>query len=173
VTTVAYKAGIMACDSCYAEDEMLITRRSKITRLASGALLGKAGDSDDRHVEALFAHVKTPRGMPTRKQILELQIDYYGLFVLPKGRIFLITITPPNKDKGHDHWSGGIDEIGESFYAIGTSAAHALTAMECNRSAKEAVKFACQRDLNSRPPIHVVPLKKPPRAAKVKPKRRA
>jgi hypothetical protein len=163
----------MACDSCYAEDEMVITKKTKITRLVSGALFGQAGDSDARHVETLFAHVKTPRGLPTRKQILELQIDFHGLLVLPKGRVYFITISPPDKEKSHEHWFGGIDEISEGLFAIGSGSAYAITAMECGKSAKDAVAFACRRDLNSRPPIHVVPLKKPPKpAAKPKSKRK-
>ena len=161
----------MACDSCYAESDMVITKRTKIVRLASGALLGSAGDSDSRHVDVLFTHVKTPRGLPTRKQLLDCQIDYHGLLVLPKGRVYFVAICQPEKDSPHGHWTGGIDEISEGYHSIGSGSPHALTAMDFGKSAKDAVAVACRRDLNSRPPIHVVPLKKPPVVQpKVKPK---
>jgi hypothetical protein len=172
MTCVAYREGFMACDSCYADDDTMITRRTKIMRLASGALLGLAGDTDSRHVEALFMHVKTPRGLPTRKQLLECQIDYHGLLVLPKGRVYFITICPPDKSKDHEHWYGGIDEIGEGYHAIGSGSGHALTAMDLGKSAKDAVAAACRRNLYCKPPIHVVPLKKPI-VVKLKPKRKA
>jgi hypothetical protein len=41
-------------------------------RLKSGGLLGSAGDDDDRALIELVTKVKTPAGLPTRKQFLEL-----------------------------------------------------------------------------------------------------
>ena len=74
----------MACDSAWSDNSTLITRRNKIVRLKSGGLIGSAGDDDSRAVEALFDRVKTPAGLPTRKELLELVIDYVGIVVLPK-----------------------------------------------------------------------------------------
>jgi len=153
MTTIAYKDGVMACDSAWSsEDGTLITRRNKIVRLKSGGLIGSAGDDDSRAVEALFEKVRTPAGLPTRKQLLELQIDYVGIVVLPKGRIYHVTIDPPPGD--HEYWSGGLFEIGESYHAVGSGAVHAITAMECGKSARDAVNLAIRRDNNCRPPVH-------------------
>jgi hypothetical protein len=162
---------MMACDSAWAdEDGMVMTRRTKITRLASGALLGEAGDDDSRHVQALFAHAKTPRSLPTRKQLADLALDYDAVLVLPKGKVYNVSISH-DKAKG---WLGSLFEVTEGYHAVGAGAAHALTAMDCNRSAKEAVNLAIKRNIHCRIPIHVVPLRKPPRsAAKPKRKRRA
>jgi len=160
----------MASDSAWSdEDGMSITRRTKITRLASGSLLGEAGDDDSRHVQALFAHVKTPRSLPTRKQLSEMALDYDAVLVLPNGKVYNITIEHDEK-KG---WLGSLFEVAEGYHAVGAGAAHALTAMDCQRSSKEAVNLAIRRNIHCRAPIHVVPLQKPPRVAKAKPKRRA
>lgn len=159
MTTIAYKDGLMACDSAYSDSDTLLTRRSKITRLKSGGLLGSSGEDDDRAVVELFDKVKTPSGFPSRKQLIDLQVDYGGILVLPSGRIFSVGVDEPDKDQ--THWSGGIFEVAEDYYAVGGGREHALTAMECGKSAKDAVHMAIRRSMTSRPPVHVVPLIKP------------
>ncbi len=157
MTTIAYANGMMACDSAWADDDgMVMTRRTKITRLASGALLGEAGDDDSRHVQVLFAHAKSPRSLPTRAQLAEMALDYDAVLVLPGGKVYNVSIWHDTA-KG---WLGGLFEVAEGYHAVGAGAAHALTAMDCNRSAKEAVAFAIRRNIHCRAPIHVVPLKK-------------
>jgi hypothetical protein len=145
---------------------MLVTRRNKIIRLPSGALLGEAGDADTRHVQALFAHVKTPRSLPTRKQLSEMQVDYAAILVLPNGRVYHVEIDHDDK-KG---WTASLFEIVEGYHAVGSGEQHAITAMDCLKSAKDAVVLATRRNMSCRPPVHAVPLKKPPRALKAKPK---
>ena len=171
MTVIAYRDGTMVSDSAWSDDDgMVVTRRTKITRLASGGLLGEAGDDDSRHVQTLFAHAKTPRTLPTRKQLAELQIDYEGVLVMPKGKVYHIGISHDEK-KG---WFGGLFEIAEGYHAVGAGASHALTAMDCGRSAKDAVGLAVRRNIHCRLPIHVVPLRKPAKTAKpTKPKRRS
>jgi len=152
MTCIAYTNGIMACDSAWSNGSTLITRRNKIVRLKSGGLLGSAGDDDSRAVEDLFDRVKTPSGLPSRKQLLELVIDYGGILVLPKGRIYNISIDEPAEHQVH--WTGGLFEIGESFHAVGSGSVHAITAMECGKSARDAVNYAIRRDIYCRAPVH-------------------
>jgi len=155
---ICYRDGVIACDSAWQDDQVVLTYRSKIMRLPSGALLGAAGDDDTRAIEDLLAKVKTPSGLPSRRQLLDLVIDYTGLLVLPSGRIFQVEITEPDEDGKNNHWTGGIMEIGENYYAVGSGREHAFTAMECGKSAREAVNFAIRRNNMCRPPVHSLSL---------------
>jgi len=165
MTTIAYCKGVMACDSAYASnDHMLLTKRSKIMRLSSGALWGGAGDDDDRALVELFDKIRYPRQFPSREAILKLTFPCDVLYVMPNGRIFNISAEEPEEHQ--THWSGGIMEVAESYYAVGSGAAYALTAMECQRSAREAVEAAIRRDLNCRAPVHALPLIPPKKVNK-------
>lgn len=167
MTVIAYKDGLMACDSAWSSNSTLQTRRSKIVRMASGGILGSAGEDDSRAIEELLSKVKSIAGLPSRKQLLELQLDYAGILVLPKGRIIAIDINEPEEDM--THWTGGLYEVAEGYFAVGSGAVHALTAMECGKSAKEACELAIRRDMNCRPPIYVVSLlrEKPKKSSEI------
>jgi len=158
MTVIAYRDGLMACDSAWSDDLTLITRRSKITRLKSGGLLGSAGDDDDRALIELFDKVKTPSGFPSRKQLIDLAMDYAGILVLPSGRLFHVGIDAPEKN---GVWAAGIFEYGEDYASVGSGKYHAMTAMECGKNARDACHMAIRRDLRCRPPVHVVPLVRP------------
>jgi hypothetical protein len=170
MTVIAYCKGIMACDSMWGDDnDMLLTRRTKLTRLSSGAIIGEAGDDDSRHVIELLSKVKTPAGLPSREALLKLAIDYDAVLVFPSGRIFSISIGAPEHGE-RDYWTAGLFEVSESYYAVGHGAAHAFTAMECGKSAHDAIRLACRRDLMCREPIHMMHLIPP---AKTKSKSKA
>lgn len=156
MTTIAYKAGFMASDSAWSDNGTILTRKNKIVRLSSGALLGSAGDDDCRDVEALFDKVKTVKGLPSRKQLIEIQLDYVGILVLPKGQIIHISI-----DWDEHRWSAGLFVVGENFAAVGSGRDCAKVAMECGLSAKDAVHMACKYDTHSCPPVYNIPLEKP------------
>jgi hypothetical protein len=162
MTTVAYKDGWMACDSCWGDENGLLTRRPKIIRLPSGGLLGEAGSCDSRDIIALVGKIKTPGHMPTRKQLIELKVDYSGILVLPSGKIFNVYCEAPEHAGGD--WDCGIFEVGENFYAVGSGKEYAFAVMEFGGSARDAVAIACRRDKNSRPPVHVAQL--PPKGKK-------
>ncbi len=160
MTTVAFKDGVMASDSCWTCGDNIDSLMSKVTRLASGALLGQAGDNDARAVERLFDKIKTPAGFPSRDELLRIRLDYSGLLVLPKGRIFKISLTHASEA----HWGGdfkedvGLWEISGVIASIGSGRDYALGAMAAGKSAKEAVQIACRYDINSRPPVHTITL---------------
>jgi ATP-dependent protease HslVU (ClpYQ) peptidase subunit len=153
MTTIAYTNRVLACDSCYSAVNVIWTRAPKIKRLSTGALIGFSGDTDARAMMDLFDRVKTEKQLPTRKQILDLQFDTDALFIMRSGRIF-------NVECGYNegHWEGGLYEWGERFAATGSGGKFALVAMECGKTAVEAVHMACRRDINSCPPVHQLSL---------------
>lgn len=153
MTTIAYKDGIMACDSAWSDESLVLTWRTKIIRLASGGLLGEAGDCDSRSVVTLFDKVTTPARLPSRKELLDLAMEYSAILVLPKGKIFHVVM-----ERDGAHWAGGLYEIGEQFFSVGAGYAHAFTAMECGKTARDAVVQACRRNLHSHLPVHVMRL---------------
>lgn len=160
MTTVAYRNGQMACDSCWTYGGTVDTLATKINRLSSGALFGQAGQNDGRGLVALLDKVKTPGQLPSYEALMALRADVLGLLVLPKGRIFKVSTTivaPENWDAEMDDY--GLWEITGPFSAIGSGGDMALVAMECGKSAREAVRIACKFDPNSRGPVHVVDLK--------------
>jgi hypothetical protein len=105
---------------------------------------------------ALFDKVKKPTQLPSRKEIIDLKLEYSGLLVLPGGKIYHVFADAPETDSGN--WDGGVYEIGETFFAVGSGMSYALAIMEDGGSAKRAVEIACRRDPSTRSPIHVVQL---------------
>lgn len=165
MTTVAYKAGIIACDSCWTYGGTVDTLSTKIQRLSSGALVGMAGQNDARALIALIDKVKTPAQIPSFEALMALRSDSLVLLVLPGGRIFKIATLL----QSIDHAAGGLDDIGDlgawevqsEFSAIGSGAELATGAMRCGAPAEDAVNVACEFDPNSRLPVHVLPLNPP------------
>lgn len=167
MTTVAFKDNVMACDSAWMDEHELLTKRPKIIRLPSGGLLGEAGSCDTRDIHELFAQVKTPGQIPSRKKLLELKNDYSAIFVTPKGRIFHVYIDEPSAAGGD--WDAGCYEVGEPFFAVGSGKSYAFAIMESGGSAQQAVAIACRRDKHTRPPVHTTFLIKPKVTAPVTP----
>jgi ATP-dependent protease HslVU (ClpYQ) peptidase subunit len=160
VTTVAYRDGVMACDSCWTYGGTVDTLANKITRLSSGALLGQAGQNDGRAMVALLDKVKTPAQIPSYDALMNMRVDFLGLLVLPKGRIFKVSTThiaPSNWGTDFDT-DIGMWEITGLFSSVGSGGDLATAAMDCGKSARDAVRVACKYDPNSRPPVHIVSL---------------
>jgi hypothetical protein len=158
MTTIAYKAGLMACDSCWTGDDMHGMSQSKIIRLSSGALLGGSGDNDSREIHALLDKVKSAKQLPTRTQLAALRASFSGLLVLPNGSIFKISADFGEKEPGSDY---GIWPVGRRGIAAAGSGGHlAIGAMAAGKSALEAVAIACAWDINSRLPVHSLALRR-------------
>lgn len=154
MTTIAYKEGFMACDSCWSDGHDVVTLANKIVRLKSGALLGGAGESDDRKFVELLDKIKTPTTFPTHDVLNAIRQEYSGLWVLPSGRIFIIeTSAAVAGDQG-----AGIYELNGPYGATGSGRPFAMAAMAAGKSARDAVRIACKFDLNSRPPVYVMAL---------------
>lgn len=163
MTAIAYRAGLMACDSCWTYGSTQVESAIKITRLRSGALLGQAGDNDARAILDLLQNIRNPDKLPARGALAETKCDFIGLLALPKGGVFCIA-------------TGKVDEMGfpaddeedfgvwractmGGYAAVGSGAEAALAAMDAGADARRAVDIACRRNINCRPPIHVLRLK--------------
>jgi hypothetical protein len=153
MTTVVYSNGVMACDSAWGS----VYSGTKIQRLNSGALLGSAGDPDSRVINKMFDEVITPKDFPSYEDLFALEITYTGLLVLPDGSVWLINTSADHKP------NTALDSVGIfpafQISSIGSGGDIALGAVLAGADVEEAVRIACERDISSRPPVHVVPLK--------------
>lgn len=162
MTVITWRAGIMACDSCWCYGDTQVASLIKITRLSSGALLGQAGDNDARAIIELLDKIKDPKKLPTRLDLARTLTDFYGLLALPKGGVYVISSGPVDQAgwPSSDHEDYGVwsaTSMG-GYAAVGSGADHALAAMDAGASAKEAVQIACRRNISCRSPVHVVKL---------------
>lgn len=147
MTVIAYSARhrIMAADSrCSDEYGMHLTNCQKIFRLKNGAILGTAGDSDDRDIRAVLASA-SPRKMPTRKALSELKNSFMGILVFPRGQIFVVSVYY-REFQSEGEWAASVDSIRDEIVAAGCGAQYAYGAMEAGADPIKAVRAACKRD---------------------------
>lgn len=157
MTTIAYCNGVMACDSCWTGDDgdLQEVSHTKITRLQSGGLLGQSGANDARELEALLDKVKDVKNLPSRKDLIDIRLDFAGILVLPSGLVYKVVTVADRRDGG----DAGIWPCNRGMIACGSGGHLALGFMGAGGSPKDAVNFACKWDINSRPPVHVVELR--------------
>jgi len=153
MTTIAYRDGTIACDSCWAVDGAVDTLSKKIKRLKYGVLLGSAGDGDARVFDKLLS-VKRPEDLPTYEQLIAMRLESMHLIIFPDRRIFKIATNYSQED------GAGVWEVEGTFTAIGIGSHFAIGAMEAGATARQAVVIACRRDINSRLPVHTLSLPK-------------
>lgn len=162
MTVIAYRAGFMACDSCWTYGDTQVASLVKIQRLSSGALLGQSGDNDARAIESLLDKIKDAKKLPTRDELAKTLTDFYGLLALPKGGVFIVSSGPVDQagwptEGGRDYGVWSATSMG-GYAAVGSGADYALAAMDAGASAKQAVAIACRRNISCRPPVHVMEL---------------
>lgn len=166
MTVIAYRSGIMACDSCWTYGNTQTVSAIKIKRLKSGALLGGAGDNDSRSMEALLDTLKDPAKMPTREALAATKAEGMWLLALQRGGVWVVS-TGRHDESGYPYRPDGEegDDFGVwpattmgGFAAIGSGGDCALAAMHAGASAKEAVEIACKLDINCRAPYHTIRL---------------
>jgi len=162
MTVIAWRNGVMACDSCWASSGTQTVSMVKIKRLSSGALLGSAGENDCREMEALLDKVRTGDKLPSRQELIALRLDYEGLIAFPRGGVWMIA-------------TGKVDEAGYAddeeadmgvwpaatmggYAACGSGGDFALAAMDGGASAQKAVEIAIRRSVHCRGPTHVTRL---------------
>lgn len=169
MTTIAYKSGVMACDSAWTgcSGGIVVTLLNKITRLSSGALLGEAGDNDSRAVRALVDKIKCFDKLPTAKDFADTRTDYSAILAFVNGEVVEIMIDYCDTYK---EWRAQVWKINRGIASVGSGSDLALGFMGAGRGAAEAVNFACGWDINSQLPVHMVHLRQKP--AKKKPKLR-
>lgn len=157
MTVIAFRAGVMACDSCWADDcDNVSALQTKIKRTSWSVLIGSAGDSDSRAIEDMLSKIRSPNHLPSREALGRFECDGRYMVVFPKSeRIFEISTThiPASARSGKDNYFG-LHEVPGEFYAIGSGSAIALGAMEAGATAIEACRITCRRNVWCRPPIH-------------------
>lgn len=170
MTIIAYRNGVMACDSCWATYGTQTVSAIKIMRLSSGALLGSAGDNDARAMYELLDKIKDPRKLPSRKELAETKLEYEGLIAFQKGGVWMIS-TGRHDDAGYPLGDDG-SEASEADYGVwpattmggyaacGSGADYALSAMDAGADARTAVVIACKRNTACRLPVHYMTLVK-------------
>jgi hypothetical protein len=118
----------MAADTrCSSESTMVSVTKIKDIK---GALIGAAGDWDD---VLCFWDIVAGKGKPTdltdNSMFIGIELSQDGLFLYqPNGKRYAIR---------------------EPFYAIGTGAAYAISAMAFGMTPEEAVSFASKYDPNT------------------------
>jgi hypothetical protein len=159
MTIITWRAGIMACDSCWATYGTQTVSMIKIKRLSSGALLGSAGENDSREMERLLDKIRHPDKLPTRAELLALKLDYGGLIAFPRGGVWMISTGKTDaagyaEDSSEDMGVWPATTMG-GYAACGSGSDCALAAMDAGATAREAVEIAIRRDIHCRGPIHV------------------
>lgn len=153
MTTIAYRDGVMACDSCWASNGVQTTSQTKIDRLSSGALFGSAGDGDIRALLALIDKVKSPDKLPTKAELAATRCEVIGIIVFKAGQVWMIAI-----EKQGEHFEAMIWPANRNIAGVGSGGEFAIGAMAAGKNPSEAVRIACRYDINSRPPVHTVKL---------------
>ena len=129
MTTIAYKGGVIAYDSRQTRSGSIVTDNCEKGRVVNGAsffLCGAVCDED----ALIAAYFGTPSKVP---------VECSG-FAVEGGELMLL---------GHDDNTGIWKQVLDlrECDAIGSGAAHALTAMDMGASAEKAVAMAAKRDL--------------------------
>lgn len=147
MTTIAFRDGIMAGDSCCTEHGTVISLAPKVHKLKHGIIVGYAGDADSRALHALLEKMKSPDDLPAVSKLRELKQDHAAIVAFPSGKVFAIDV---GNDKG-DYC--GVCEISAPYYAIGSGGLVAMAAMAAGATAMKAVSIACDLDVHTRAPI--------------------
>lgn len=170
MTCIAYRSGIMACDACWDYNGTQVVSAIKISRLSSGALLGSAGDNDNRVVLELLDKIKDPRKLPSRAALADTKVRFMGLLALPRAGVWCINSGPVDEAGWaavDSYKDDDADDLGiwpattmGGYCAIGSGGDYALAAMDAHHdvSAARAVEVACRRNLSCRLPVYAIKL---------------
>lgn len=162
MTVIAWRNGIMACDSCWSTAGFQNVSMIKIKRLSSGALLGQAGDNDCRAIEDLLDKIKDPKKLPSRRELMETRVDFCGLLALPKGGVWIVCTGKVDAqgfpDNGEADFGVYPATTMGGYAAVGSGGDVALAAMDAGANPKLAVEIACRRNVYCRLPVHQVRL---------------
>jgi hypothetical protein len=138
VTTVAFRDGVMAADSLGTDEMIGKCRLQKIRRVkvkGKEHLIGVCG-----HFEAslLFAEWYGSRSDKIFDRITRFDKDSDFSVLIWTGKKLFTADRMMLMYEAH-----------EDYYAIGTGASYAITAMDCGKSAAQAVQMAMKRDINT------------------------
>lgn len=148
MTTIAFRDGIMAADSCLTEEleddnAIYVGDVNKIYRLDDGSLLGMSGDAEGQCVLNILNDLAIPESL-IADHLASLQHTRSCILVRPSGQLYWV-------GTGED--SAAYTPFTDRFAAVGTGKQFAYGAMEHGATAYEAVDAACRRHAFTRPPI--------------------
>lgn len=137
MTTVAFRDGVMAADSRYSATCVGATRGQKIFKKKVGkrdVLIGICGDV---FAAMLFVDWYGTSNETLHKTLTEMTDDGFMVMIWDGKRLLEANrYCRPT-------------EIAEPYYAIGSGGVHAITAMDCGKTALQAVQMAMKRDINT------------------------
>lgn len=139
MTTIAYRDGVIAADTCMALGSVVIPGRVKIARALDGRLIGAAGASgfgDTFRTWALTEKGETPK----------VANDSVGFIVDLDGSIRIW-----DSDEGHGPFT-----VRPPYYAVGTGAECAMGAMHYGAGAEDAVRAAIAHDKSTNGDVFVL-----------------
>lgn len=151
MTTLAYRAGVMAADSKTSAGETNYARATKIHKLSDGSLVGFTGRSTacQRMLDIMKQETIVDGGL-SHDMFTECR-GAAGLYVdADSGKVFYLE---GGKRSGYTELEG-------EFFAEGSGFIVALAAMKAGASAKKAVEIACDLDNNSGGPVTTLALGK-------------
>lgn len=149
MTTIAYKDGILAADSCVSlQTEAGGSRKFQCEKLFRKMCKGKDGK---RYPAVIALAGESSPGMvfldwfgtgkePPRQLLIDASADFTALVLTPQGLFEADAYCR-------------LDKVIDPFYAIGSGAKAALGAMHAGATARAAVGIACKIDPYSMPPI--------------------
>lgn len=147
MTTIAYRNGVMACDSQMTDEENIRTIcENKIVRI-HGVLIGCSGDADARPVHEFFKKKKIKTVKQLLKKAPALNGEWTSLIAFPDGTLIMMDTNE----------NGSCIEMlsEEPFYAVGNGGKFARAAMKGHPdvTAARAVEVACELDIHSCLPV--------------------
>lgn len=153
MTTIVYRDGVMAADSCETIEEESagdhVRKCAKLFRY-DGYLIGLQGESTPGMVFLnWFTGFKGMPGVHTKRpdELVDSDADFTALVVTPRGQVFEF-----------DRWCIATRRYG-GFHAVGSGVKAALGALHMGASAPAAVRIAAKIDPYTRGPVHVMRLK--------------
>lgn len=153
MTTIIYKDGILGADSMIGQGDLILPcHKTKVHKLNNGSIVGIAGESDYTDLISLLEE----KEIPTRKDVLDLMLDFEALLVTKDKKFF--TISGYKKDDSRESYSAQIIEMKVDFYATGSGMKYALGALKMGASIEKALEVACFFDKNTAPPFDFISL---------------
>lgn len=143
MTTIAYKDGVIACDGRTTQGGLICSDNSDKRDTRDGVSFFFAGTVTE-HQQAMDIWF--------RGDDPECKLDFSAFVVDDEGAVWEFSCGEGGT------WRERVERYGHS--AIGSGSSHALTAMDCGLSARDAVKMASKRDIYTGGRIRTYAIKK-------------
>lgn len=142
MTTIAYKDGILAADTCVTDNGAICGTATKLARAPNGAIAGASGNlAPCAKFLSWFA-----RDFGMVEKVAKIEGNSAALIIDKDGTVHTL-------DAGYPAFI-----INAPFHAIGSGSRIALGAMAAGASAEEAVRIACGIDDGTREPVETLRL---------------